>query len=346
MLRTLLQSSENVFLIADGADHDDAGVGVLTHDAFDRFDAFHLRHGDVHEHDVGLGAVELRDGGQAVAGFTGHFPAEHLDHLDEIFAGEYGVVHYKVADGLIVFAVQRRELLHGLLLRPGAVLAALGRNWCPFGFVELVVLVSFGAIFFGLVGFFGAAEALASILRSEEIADLFERDDAVRVALVMAARGMPLTTQVSSLCAMAKPPAALITPRPSAPSSPMPVMRTPTVASENSWATEWKENVYGRTMTVDGCAVGENGHVAAGHTTNHHVAIAGADEHAAGEKQVAGLGFADIERAAFVEALCEHFGKAFGHVLHDENRARENPLEAARARIAVRWGLRSRRRWR
>jgi len=25
---------------------------VLTHEALDRFDAFHLRHGDVHEHNV------------------------------------------------------------------------------------------------------------------------------------------------------------------------------------------------------------------------------------------------------------------------------------------------------
>src|SRR5215471_12638211 len=56
----------------------------------------------------------------------------------------------------------------------------------------------------------------------------------------MAARGMPLTTQLSSLCAMVMPPAALIAPRPSAPSSPMPVIRMPTDSSPNSCPTEWK----------------------------------------------------------------------------------------------------------
>src|SRR5205807_2302514 len=56
----------------------------------------------------------------------------------------------------------------------------------------------------------------------------------------MAARGMPLTTQLSSLCAMVMPPAALIAPRPSAPSSPMPVITTPTDMRLNSCAAEWK----------------------------------------------------------------------------------------------------------
>src|SRR2546425_9766932 len=55
----------------------------------------------------------------------------------------------------------------------------------------------------------------------------------------MAARGMLLTTQLSSLCAAVCPPAALIAPSPSAPSSPMPVMITPTAAAPYSCATEW-----------------------------------------------------------------------------------------------------------
>jgi len=43
-----------------------------------------------------------------------------------------------------------------------------------------------------------------------------------------------------------------------------------------------------------------------------HVTIAGANQHTAGEEQVARLRFADIERAAFVEALGKHFGEASG----------------------------------
>src|SRR6266481_6033097 len=57
MLGALLQSGKNVFLVADGGDHDDARVGMLAHDAVDGFDAFHLGHGDVHEDDVGLTAI-------------------------------------------------------------------------------------------------------------------------------------------------------------------------------------------------------------------------------------------------------------------------------------------------
>src|SRR5208337_3556333 len=63
-------------------------------------------------------------------------------------------------------------------------------------------------------------------------------DGAEGLGAIKAAGGHTIA-QVSSLCAMVWPPAALIAPRPSAPSSPMPVMRTPTEESANSWATEW-----------------------------------------------------------------------------------------------------------
>ena len=77
---------------------------MLANDALDGLDAFHLRHGDVHEHDVGLGAIELRDGCEAIAGFPGDFAAEHLNHLDDVLASEDGVVHHQVANRLIVFS--------------------------------------------------------------------------------------------------------------------------------------------------------------------------------------------------------------------------------------------------
>src|SRR6516165_6559299 len=65
VLRAFLEGGENVFLVADRRDHDDAGVSMLAHDALDGFDAFHLRHGDVHKNDVRLDAVEFCDGGEA-----------------------------------------------------------------------------------------------------------------------------------------------------------------------------------------------------------------------------------------------------------------------------------------
>src|SRR5205807_8621998 len=127
MLRALLQRGENILLVADRRHHHDARVAVLAHDALDRFDAFHLRHGDVHEHDVRLDAVVFGDGGQPVAGFAGQLAAEHLDHFDEVLAREDGIVHYQVADRLIVFSQQSGELFHGLLLVPARVFTRDGR---------------------------------------------------------------------------------------------------------------------------------------------------------------------------------------------------------------------------
>ena len=54
----------------------------------------------------------------------------------------------------------------------------------------------------------------------------------------IAARGMLSTTQVSMLCAMVTPPAACTARMPSAPSSPIPVMRTAALSDPNSLATE------------------------------------------------------------------------------------------------------------
>jgi len=71
------------------------GVGVLANDALDGFNALHLGHGDVHQDDVGFDAVEFGDGGKAVAGFTGNFAAEKLDHFHDVLAREDGIVHHE-----------------------------------------------------------------------------------------------------------------------------------------------------------------------------------------------------------------------------------------------------------
>src|SRR5579872_11472 len=116
MPRPALQSRDNVFLIADGGDHHDAGVGMSLHDFLGSLDALHLRHGDIHQHDIGMRAVELADGSKAVAGFAGHLPAERFNHSREILAREDRIVHDQVADGLPVFAsFYWCELLHNTL---------------------------------------------------------------------------------------------------------------------------------------------------------------------------------------------------------------------------------------
>ena len=103
MLRALLQRRQDVLLIAHRRHHHDSRIRVLPHDPLHRLNSFHLWHGDVHQHDVRLAAVIFRDRRQPVACFPGHFPAELLDHLDQVFAGEDGVVHHQIADRLLVF---------------------------------------------------------------------------------------------------------------------------------------------------------------------------------------------------------------------------------------------------
>src|SRR5882672_12499704 len=48
MARSALQGGDDVFLVAHRRHHDDAGVAMFLQDFFGGFNAFHLRHGDVH----------------------------------------------------------------------------------------------------------------------------------------------------------------------------------------------------------------------------------------------------------------------------------------------------------
>src|SRR6267378_8292521 len=72
-------------------------------------------------------------------------------------------------------------------------------------------------------------------------------------------------------------------------------------------------------MSVHGRPIGENYHVSARHTANHHVAISRTNENAASEKEIAGTRFVNFKSAAFVETLGEHFGETLGHVLDNQN---------------------------
>jgi hypothetical protein len=98
--RAFLQSGHDVLLVSHRGDHDDAGFGVLADDALGGLDAFHLGHGDVHEHDVGTGALILGDGGAAVASLARDLSAEGLDHLGEVAPREDGVIDDQEAERL------------------------------------------------------------------------------------------------------------------------------------------------------------------------------------------------------------------------------------------------------
>src|SRR5438270_1118681 len=110
--RAALQCCNDVVLVTDRRHHHDAGIRVRTHDALGRLNAFHLRHGDIHEHDVRISAVVFGDCGAAIAGFARYLPAERLDHAGQVLTREDGVVNYQVADGLPIFTFYWCELLH------------------------------------------------------------------------------------------------------------------------------------------------------------------------------------------------------------------------------------------
>src|SRR5579883_817262 len=105
MLCTLLQSGDHVFLIADGRHHDDARVRIVANDVLNCLDALHLRHGDIHEHEVWPRAVVFGDGGDSVSRLSGYLAAKRVDHLDQVLTREDRVVHYQEPKGTLLFAV-------------------------------------------------------------------------------------------------------------------------------------------------------------------------------------------------------------------------------------------------
>src|SRR5262249_5293523 len=113
MPRTLLQGSDDVLLVSDGGDHYDARLGILSDNPLRSLDAFHLRHGDVHQYQIGMDSLVLCDCGAAVARFAHDFAAERLQHLGEVLAREDRVVDYQISHWLVVpCSNQCSKLLH------------------------------------------------------------------------------------------------------------------------------------------------------------------------------------------------------------------------------------------
>src|ERR1700676_182771 len=195
--------------------------------------------------------------------------------------------------------------------------SALRRNGGPFGFIVLFFIEFFGSI--GLVG----TRTVGAILADEMAAERIEGQNFCDVAFENGGAGH------------AADHAGIFTLRESHAAGGFDGAETfvPVFAhaghddadgSEGEFLRDGvKEHVGGRAVTVDGRAVRKNHHVSARHAADHHVAIAGANKCAAGEEQITGTRFLDIEGTAFIEAPGKHFGEAFGHVLDDENGGRK-----------------------
>src|SRR5690348_11488157 len=99
-----LQGGHDVLLISHGGHHHHACIRVLLHDLLGGFNAFHLRHGDIHEHNIRLQAVIFADGRQYISSFARDLAAKTFHDTAQIFAREDGVVHDQILDRLPVFA--------------------------------------------------------------------------------------------------------------------------------------------------------------------------------------------------------------------------------------------------
>src|ERR1051326_9587252 len=85
---------------------------MRTHNALRRLNAFHLRHGDVHQHHVRRSAIVFGDCGAAIAGFAHDFAAKSFNHLCDILAREDGIVHHQIADWHAILANQNWKCFH------------------------------------------------------------------------------------------------------------------------------------------------------------------------------------------------------------------------------------------
>src|SRR6266481_5728457 len=98
-----------------------------------------------------------------------------------------------------------------------------------------------------------------------------------------------------------------------------------------------EEHVRGWTMSVHRRAIGEHHHVSPGHAANHHVTIPRTDQNAAGQEEIARACFVNLKSAAFIEALREHFRKAFRHVLDNQNCGLEIPGDLRQNKLQCIW---------
>ncbi len=87
--RTGLERGGDLLLLDERGHRHDLGLGSLGLDAADRRDAIHVRHQEIHQHDVGLEAAGHRDAFGAVGGLADHLDVrleveEHLEsHPDD-----------------------------------------------------------------------------------------------------------------------------------------------------------------------------------------------------------------------------------------------------------------------
>src|SRR5882724_3334559 len=333
----LLQGSKNIFLVADGRHHHDARLGILAHNALDRFDAFHLRHGNVHQDDIRLRAVLLSDSRQAVTGFAGNVAAEELHHLDDILSREDRVVHNEIADRLVIFPEQSGKLWHNLLLDPGPRSRTVCGSRYPFNFFVLVGLVV-PVVLVGTIELFLARRslrcAIASKIRDQMLANHVEWHDAICITLQNG--GTRHSRDNAGVLALRDRHSA------SGFHGALPFGAVFTHACHQNSHAHWakflrdrvEKHVYGRPVAIHRSRIAQHRHVSSWHAAHHHVAITWTNQRAPRQQEIAGLRLLNFQFTTFIQPASKHFRETFGHMLDDQQAAgklrgnlRKNKLE-------------------
>src|SRR6056297_1440344 len=94
-----LDGFEDQGVLTEGADHDHAGLGVLTDDVAQRFDAAALGHDDVHGHQIGLDPAVIFKRRLAVFRFGDNLEPRAGKNILEHVAHEQGVINDHYSQG-------------------------------------------------------------------------------------------------------------------------------------------------------------------------------------------------------------------------------------------------------
>jgi len=225
-------------------------------------------------------------------------PAELLDHLDEVLAREDGIVHHEVADRLIIFFAVERQMVSWTSPYPGA---RLHERWEETGiFSAFLVLVVFSTFSRRFVLRRFAPRRTGSPKCREPSSGIILFAYPLRIA----ARGIPLTPRRFLHSARWSFRPQLDRTETFAPSSPMPVIKTPTAVSPNSCATEWNQDIGRWPMPIHRRPIGKYRQclrAACGEPSMWR--FPRTDEHAACQQKIARGAFLNFESAAFIEAL-------------------------------------------
>jgi undecaprenyl-diphosphatase len=87
-----LDGLQDLFLLAQGRDHDDQGRGILGEDRLQRGDAVHARHGDVQGYQIGLQVAEESERLPAVASLAHGLQPHVVEDIPEHHPHELGVI--------------------------------------------------------------------------------------------------------------------------------------------------------------------------------------------------------------------------------------------------------------